>query len=1476
MLKKLTSLFILFVIVQFFGFKEAKSAHMYGGNISYVYVKDTLVGGNTQHIYEVIMTVYYDCSDRRPGRYPYLQSETIAIYEGGLNVTTLPLSAKVTDLQLNWVDSVTLEANLPNGCASPTSLCVGKVNYSARVVLPSTFIGYHFVFDRCCRTVIQNITGTLNTVGTLFHSWTASTATKNSSPRFRDLQRPFLCAGQNKAIVNLALDKDGNQLNYSFYQPYDGSAASPNPLNYRNGYTNWPPKTVTYQTGHNLSNPFGPTGSASINGITGLTSLKAATVTGPYVIGVRVKEIDNNGFTVGVVNREFQFPVISCSDTNKNTPNLITGSKTDHEIEAGDSLCFDIEFESKGANLAFEYAVNGEPFLSTTVPTATQTTPIFIGKKSKQTICWNTSCPQGRPSKYFFTAAIADSACLPGDTAIVYSVLVKPFTGPKTINGLANMCAGSPSVTYTTDTITGASYSWKITGGTIVSGGTGPSITVNWGNGPGGNVRVSANSQFGCPSDSIDLPVNVITFPVNPGKDQTICFGDTVTLGSTGGAPTAPSGFGIKWAPSSSLDFDTVQNPRAFPSTSTKYSIKVTDTTGLCFVTDTVTITVLQNTNAGISTKDTTICEGDTVQLQAFGGRFYKWQPTNAVTNDTIINPKTTISKTTSISVIITDTGKACPALDTVLITVDSKGQVSAGIDSSICLGQTYTLGQSPNGPTGSTYLWSPVTNLSSSTLDAPVYTPVTSGLVRYQLQVTTPRNCVFLDTVQVRTDTLPKLILEFKQDTICLGQSDTMNVRGAVNYSWTPSSLPQNQSFQFVTPTVTTKYVVTGTDLNFCSSKDSHTVVVNPLPEILIPQDSVFLCLGDTMTLSTTTGATSYSWSPATALTPNATVSNPVAKPNVTTTYTVTITDLNGCDNVDSIYILVDDTIPVDAGLDKKICLPDSALLGGSPTSLLFRTSFNWTPGDSLTDSTSSNPTSFVQTDKQYIVTARNGICVGFDTVNVSVSKGPEVKFSKSAYEICKGDSTQIMFSASTASLKSHSWSPITGLGDTTINPKSSPDTTTLYTLIVIDTLGCIGSGTTTVKVSNKADIFAGNDTIACEGSSITLNVTGGVKYAWQPGSELDDSTIATPTATLTSKTTFIVAGENALGCVGLDTIVVDITKASKIDAGGPFIYCSDTISNITLGGNPTGPAKSSYSWSSPTLLDNPSIANPKATAISNTYYLLVKDSNGCISNDSAIVSGFSFNVNSTTIKCNGDSAKLLVYEVGGTGPYTYKWTPNYALTSDSIANPISNPDSSVLYQVLVIDSLGCKDSTDVYVNVDNVVKAIFDFTIKAGCDSAVGLSNNKSENADDFKWYVNGAYYSDGYDIRVPLKFGTATSVKLIAGTNGSCSDSSSVSETILAFEDYFDGNVPNVFTPDGDGFNDLFDVQVGQRLEKCTKIAIYNRWGVLVFESYGNNHSWDGRTFTGEECTAGVYLFTMDVNGTPYKGTVTLIRQ
>jgi gliding motility-associated-like protein len=110
----------------------------------------------------------------------------------------------------------------------------------------------------------------------------------------------------------------------------------------------------------------------------------------------------------------------------------------------------------------------------------------------------------------------------------------------------------------------------------------------------------------------------------------------------------------------------------------------------------------------------------------------------------------------------------------------------------------------------------------------------------------------------------------------------------------------------------------------------------------------------------------------------------------------------------------------------------------------------------------------------------------------------------------------------------------------------------------------------------------------------------------------------------------------------------------------------------------------------------------------------------------------------------------------------------------------------------------------------------------------------------------------------------------------TSEACNDS--VCDKVkIAFDKFID--IPNVFSPDGNGQNDNFVIRI--KSEQQYKLDIYNRWGAKVFESGQANYTWNGKTFNeGGECPAGVYYFIFEYNlrGEPVKtitGTVTLIR-
>ena len=86
--------------------------------------------------------------------------------------------------------------------------------------------------------------------------------------------------------------------------------------------------------------------------------------------------------------------------------------------------------------------------------------------------------------------------------------------------------------------------------------------------------------------------------------------------------------------------------------------------------------------------------------------------------------------------------------------------------------------------------------------------------------------------------------------------------------------------------------------------------------------------------------------------------------------------------------------------------------------------------------------------------------------------------------------------------------------------------------------------------------------------------------------------------------------------------------------------------------------------------------------------------------------------------------------------------------------------------------------------------------------------------------------------------------------------------------------DSIVPNVFSPNGDGNNDLFQL-INSDLVARLDMQIFNRWGALVFETNQINEGWNGRTLTGEICPEGTYFYIITTESTTYKGSLSLFR-
>jgi gliding motility-associated-like protein len=346
------------------------------------------------------------------------------------------------------------------------------------------------------------------------------------------------------------------------------------------------------------------------------------------------------------------------------------------------------------------------------------------------------------------------------------------------------------------------------------------------------------------------------------------------------------------------------------------------------------------------------------------------------------------------------------------------------------------------------------------------------------------------------------------------------------------------------------------------------------------------------------------------------------------------------------------------------------------------------------------------------------------------------------------------------------------------------------------------------------------------------------------------------------------------ATGCVDTLNSSVTFWPLPTINAGPDTTICLNDHALL----HPTGGV--SYVWSPPSSLSCDSCANPLATPNTATSYIVRgKDIHGCTNVDTIEVF---IKTKTTSIAhgsgeiCQGESLRI-----GDSAGYNavYTWVPSYGLNDPHIDTPLANPDTSVLYMA-VAQQGSCIADTQ-YVNVIVHPRPVIDLgpdqTIIAG--STVQL-NIVGAHLDTLVWKPGESLSCDSClsPIASPKK---TTKYFVVVHTDFNCYDSSSVTINVIC--DHSQVYMPNTFTPNGDGQNDVFYPR-GKGLQIIKSFKIFDRWGQKVFErdNFNTNekdHGWDG-TFKGAPLSPDVYVYLIDAicdTGEPlsWKGDISLIR-
>ncbi|MBI1287931.1 MAG: HYR domain-containing protein, partial [Flavobacteriales bacterium] len=949
------------------------------------------------------------------------------------------------------------------------------------------------------------------------------------------------------------------------------------------------------------------------------------------------------------------------------------------------------------------------------------------------------------------------------------------------------------------------------------NGETTQSITVS----ETGTFSVVVTDVNGCSGESNAVDVTVFqtdSFPIFASGPTEFCEGKELAL-------TAGAYGTYLWSPTG----ETTQIILATASGS--YSVAVTDENGCVAYSDTVDVSVFDNPQPVITANGPlSFCQGDSVTLSTGTFDDYDWHPNGEITQ------AITVSEAGDYWVMVTDTNGCAGNSDTVSVEIfmPDTAVITANGPTEFCAGDQVTLTASQ----GSAYLWSP----NGETTPSIVVTA--SG--EYSVEVTDANGCSSTsDTMEIIVNPNPTPSITPDGPTeFCPGETVTLTASVADGYLWSPNG----QTTQSITIGEDGIYTVTVVDSNGCSgTSNGVTVTVFPTPNPTISTNGpTEFCEGGSVTL-TSTSASSYLWTPNGETTQSISVTE-------SGVYSVTIVDANGCEGsvltAVEVTVFEPDTATVTASGLTEFCEGGEVGLTASGGS-----SYQWAPNGETTQSITATATgTYVVT-----VTDANGCATSSDSVDVTVFNNPEPAISMSgATTFCEGDSVTLTAPSSLAYL----WEPG---GQTT--QSITVFAAGSFSVQVADANTCVGtSDTVDVEVfeATPVAITADGPTSFCDGGEVNLTATGGQSYAWNPNGE------QTQSISVSQSGEYVVTVVDTNGCsYDSDTTEVTVFDLPEVlvSVDGPTATCEGDTILLTA---TASPSNVNYQW-----FDNSQPMGGETDSTldvleASTYSVTVTDENGCTAIDNAPTVEFVpvpvAVVSEDQWMCTNDSVTLVA-----SGGDNFVWSDGSTGASITVS-----PDSITVYTVTVSNDL-CSETSSASTTVTLYPSptAVIG-TLPNGALEVMVPFNDASGDSSIVGWYwdFGDGEFSEEQDTEHPYGSEGFFTVTLTVSNEFGCTDMDTVEIEITQIID-----VPNVFTPNHDGYNDFLYIDNFGVIQYT--MTIYNRWGLVMHHDETGEVFWDGKTPAGLDAAPGTYYYTLDVinefsEGSFKKtGTITLIR-
>jgi len=418
-----------------------------------------------------------------------------------------------------------------------------------------------------------------------------------------------------------------------------------------------------------------------------------------------------------------------------------------------------------------------------------------------------------------------------------------------------------------------------------------------------------------------------------------------------------------------------------------------------------------------------------------------------------------------------------------------------------------------------------------------------------------------------------------------------------------------------------------------------------------------------------------------------------------------------------------------------------------------------------------------------------------------------------------------------------------------------------------------CYDTKTNTVVVIPIGADAGPAQTLTCANPTLQLQGSAVPSYSWAGPGIVSGSNTATPT--VDQPGTYTLSTSNQ-GCVAQSTVTVSqntVVPTATVTPASHTITCSSpTVSLIAT----SSASSATYSWTGPGL-SPPVVTSSVVAAQSGTYQVVVTDAaNGCtVTAESVIHSNGIIPTAAITQLSPNSSLSCTTPQVllGGVATpssgMTYTWQPS----GNTGSNEVVTSPGTVSF-IVENPQTGCTDTAHFVVGGSLDIHAAFTANPMQGPAPLAVNFTNQSTGATSYTWsFGNGTGSSSPNPSQAYTSNGTY-SVMLVA-QNAACLDTA---YAIIIVESPLGIEVPNVFTPNDDGANDLFFVKTHGAREM--QLQIFNRWGNLIYEMNDLNASWDGKQSNGSEAVDGVYFYTVQLKGADgktekRKGTINLFR-